>query len=182
MHDTVRTGEPTVLQPATSWDWDVSYSHYPPSDGWTLEYAVSGADQVTFEASANAENDGYEVRLDPDHEHVAGLPHGLYALVGRVTDDTDTHEVYRDVLLIREDHFERAAKQLHDEKMLAVLDAVLEDRLPDDLQFMQIGGRSISAIPVEKLLKIQGIYRTRVANLRDPRGVAAQAGRFVYRG
>lgn len=182
MTHTIPTGEPTVLSPATSWQWDVSYPHYLPSDGWSLTYAVSGEKQFTFSADANSDQDGYEVRLEEDAEGVADLPHGLYALVGRVTDGTDQHEVYRDVLLIREDHFERAAKQLHDEKMLAVINAVLEDRLPDDLQFMQIGGRSISAIPIEQLMRVQGIYRSRVKALRDPRGVAAQTGKFVYRG
>lgn len=183
MADTVPTGEPDAVHPATSWRWDVTYTDYPPSDGWSLEYVVSGARRFKFTASADSESAGYEVRIDPDsQEEIRDLEPGLYALVGKVTKSGRAEVVYREPLIVLEDHFERDEAQLHDEKMLALCDAALEGRIPDDLQFVQIGGRSISAIPAETLLKIQGTYRARVRGLRNKHGTPARRGVFVYRG
>lgn len=188
---TVPSGEPDVLHPSTEWEWNVDYVDFPPDEAWKLRYHVNGAEgqTIAIDAAANAENDGYEVREGADaHRDVAA---GLYALVGYVWKDpaggggfdaaTERHLVYRDSLLIREDASKVVPSLSHDEKMLALFDAALESRIPDDLQFVQIGSRSISAIPLQELVRLQGVYRARVRAARGG-GQPIRAGRFVIRG
>ena len=94
--------EPTELVIGTSWDWDKSLSLVPPSGGWTLTYHFEGPGQVAdITAATSGSGDYYEVREAPVFS--SGLTPGSYVLVGQVADGTDTHEVYRQTVVLLAD-------------------------------------------------------------------------------
>ncbi|MEK9505149.1 hypothetical protein [Gaopeijia maritima] len=75
----------------------------------------------------------------------------------------DRRTVVRATLLVHPDPSSAVDARSHDEKTLALIDAAIEGRIPPDLEESTIGGRQVKHIPIETLLHLQGVYRTRVA-------------------
>lgn len=162
----VQSGEPTELTAGQSWAWDKTLSDHPPSDGWTLKYALRGPEDADFTAAANG--DTYEIREGPAE---TDLDAGRYRLVGYIEKGdpvTDRHVIYEGTLRVRANPITAVNTQTHAEKTLAVIEAALEGRLTADEEEFEINGRSVRRIPVEELYRLRNRYRTEVAMERSP--------------
>lgn len=158
----IPTTEPTQVVAGTNWFWDITDSDYPPSDGWTLSYALRGAsDALDITAVTSELGDYYEIREDAydSQELAAGLYHwARYVENG----DGDRHERGRGTLRILTDFAAAATYQTHEQRVLAVLDAAVEGRLTTDMEQFSIRGRAVTRIPMAELLKLRGQYRVMV--------------------
>lgn len=165
---TVPTVEPTEFSAGDSLSWDRALSDYTPADGWTLSYVLSGAHESPLVITATASDDGmgHEVRVTP--ATTAEYTSGRYNLVGFVThSDGSRYEVYRASCYVHPDAATATPDLGHAERMLAAIEAVLEGRIPADVESYQIAGRAVNKIPLERL----SIERSKYAEIvRRQRG------------
>lgn len=168
MAPTAPNGEPEVLVAGDSWWWDKHLSTYPPSEGYSLKYSFKGPGVIAdITASTSSDGDYFEIR-EASADHAAAVP-GTYQVAGYAVLGTNRFEVFRGVVHIRQnlDAVQTPVKS-HDETALAAINAAIEGRLTADMQTFQINGRSVTHIPIEELVRLQGIYRRRVWRSRNP--------------
>ena len=79
----VPQGEPITLIPGTTWSWNKTLADFPPSEGWTFKYQITGKSSLGFSASADATNSFWVVSVAPNVS--APLAAGPYRLTGLVT-------------------------------------------------------------------------------------------------
>lgn len=77
------TCEPSTLIPGTSWSWTKTLVDYPPSEGWTFKYQLTGKSSFGFAAAPDPTNTFWVVSVAPDKS--APLAAGPYRLTGIVT-------------------------------------------------------------------------------------------------
>lgn len=162
----IATGEPTTLTAGSSWQWDVTYSDYPPSDGWALTYVFRGPeDYTTQDGETDADGDTYQVRIPKAN---TDLTAGAYRLVGYVDDGIDRFVVYDAPLTVLANPTTAVNAASHDEEMLALIDAAIESRLTGStgVRSFTVNGRAVEYWSLEELLKLQSVYRSRVARQR----------------
>ena len=158
-----QTAEPTELRAGETWTWTRELPEYPPSDGWSLRYAVtdlSGA--PVLQVTAAVEGSSYAVRVEASQ--TALVKPGRYTLAGRVerTDPAEVRYVYVGELTVLPDPFGGTDVRTHAERMLALIDAALEGRIPADAERITINGRSLDRIPIRELRRLRGIYAAQV--------------------
>lgn len=163
MANTIPDKEPTEAIAGDSLQWDRSVSAFPPSEGWTLTYSLTGAHAsvLTITASASGDGDYYEVRVTPDT--TVGYTPGPYTLYGRVSNGTDKHNVYAGPLVVLADPATATPELSFNERMLALAETKLADRLTAD----------ISSYSLEQ----QEVHREELASLQKQRNAYAEAVR-----
>lgn len=163
MTPTTPTTEPTQVTAGTNWAWDITDADYPPSDGWTLSYAIRGAtaaDKLDVEATPDADEAVYQVRVAAASSAISA---GLYHWAKFVEDvDGNRYERGRGTLRVLPDFGAADTYQTHEQTVLAVLDAAIEGRLTSDMEQFSIRGRSVTRIPIAELKKLRGEYRVLV--------------------
>lgn len=171
MAATVPTREPKQLNAGDSWSWDRTLSDYSAAAGWALAYHLRGPASLDIGAGAGATwvtgaGDTFSVRVPATG--TASLTAGTYRLVGYATKATERVEVFNAVVILRPNFATAGASAAlsHDERTLAILDAAIEGRLPQDLQSYQINGRAVNKIPIKELVELQDLYRARVNRQR----------------
>lgn len=186
------TGPPSTLHAGDSVRFRIAdHPDYPNSEGWDLQYNLQGVDRllddaditVVFQTSGDDENH-WLVTITA--AKTANLSAGRYRLMGHFAgsgsfanrrerlDELDT------VLVVLPDPATTVANafQTHAERTLAVIEAVLEGRLTDDIEQYQIAGRSVSKIPIEQLTKLRGRYAAMVQQERTGRLTRRHLVRF----
>ncbi len=168
MPPTVPTSEPKAVTAGSSWRWDRAVADYPPSDGWTLKYAIRGQSVLDIDASAAAAGDYYEVRVTP--AATAELVPGTYQLLAFVENGTDTIDLQRRTLVVHPNlrTFAEGEGQSENEKVLALIQAQIAGRLPADRENFQVNGMAITRIPIDQLVRLQRTYEMRVLFERSP--------------
>lgn len=166
---TIPTCEPTELTAGDSWEWDRTDlgPDYLPSDGWALSYALSGAaaDVIAINATTSTSGDYFEVRVPA--ATTARYVAGTYRLVGYVTKSPDRFPAFSGVLRVLTNYAVAVPALSNDETTLAAIEAAVSGRLTADIEEYQINGRAVKKIPMAELVKLQGIYRSRVARERN---------------
>lgn len=177
---TVPTSEPTELTAGDSWQWDRTYSDYPPSAGWSLAYALTGADvqAIILSADANAEGTGYEVRAAAA-ETVVHEP-GRYDLIGYVTKAGERHRVYAGPLVLLPDPATATPTLSFNERMLAAVEAKIADRVAADISSYTLEQQAVQREELATLHKQRNVYADAVR--RERGGALFQSAKVSFGG
>lgn len=118
----------------------------------------------TIDLAADASGTGHrfaEVAAD-----TSNWAEGLYTASIRVTDGTDVFEVECGQVTIAPDLvnvLDGTNQSTHAQKVLAAIEAVLENRATKDQQSYTINNRSLQRTPIADLLKLRESYRKELA-------------------
>lgn len=166
MARTVPTVEPTQLTAGDSWDWDITYSDYPPSEGWSLSYSLSGAHEsvITITADPNDAESGYEVRVAA--ATTADYTAGRYNLLGYATKAPDRFQVYSGPLVVLPDPATATPELSHAERMLVQVRARIEERLAADVSGYTISQRQVQKEDLAELRRAEARYADAVRRER----------------
>lgn len=173
MAPTTPIGEPTSARAGDSWIWKQSFTEYPVSEGWGLAYTFKGPGELTTQ-SAEITNDGsvtYTVTIPASRtDDLAAGTYAWFAVMtgsGAFTGRRDT--VASGTLTVLPDlaTVDPADVRLPEEKLLAAIDAVIYGRVTDDVQEVEIAGRSIVKIPVMELFAIKSRLERKIATARN---------------
>lgn len=159
----IPTTEPDRLYAGDTVKWTKTISDYPSSDGWTLKYSFRGPSALP-DQTASASGSGYAIviaALD-----TASLVAGTYDWTARVSKAGETYTVARGVFTVV--LVAGATEQLHEEKVVEALKAVLEGRITADVQQYAINGRQVTKIPIEKIPGLIAKYERKIWRLRNP--------------
>lgn len=143
-----------------------SLSDYPASAGWVMKLHLLG--KVSTSVTAVADGDAHSVTLpaattDP-------LPAGTYRWVETVEKASERYTVNAGHLSVAQNPVgvTGTAGQSWEEKTLQAIEAVLSNRVTDDVAAYQIAGRAVTKIPLPELLKLKAELETKLAAARDP--------------
>lgn len=167
------TRVPLALVQGTTVAWTWSHGDFAPADGWSLLYAFEGPS--TLNKAATVEGTGF--RVDLTGAETAALLVGFYkwqAFASRSTPPAERVAVGAGALEVCLDLQASAAtgqQKTHAQRMIELLEAVLEGRATDGQLGMSINGRSITRIPPLELRQLLVVYR---AELRAEAAAAAQ--------
>lgn len=164
MAATIPTSEPTVLTAGNSWQWDQTYSDYPASDGWALEYVLTGAHESVITIAATDNAGTWEIRV-PSATTAEYTP-GSFRLVGLVSDGTDRHVVYSAPLSVLPDPASATPDEGHAEKMLAKIRARIEERMDEDTSSYSVAQRALQKEDLAQLRRMEAVYAERVSQSR----------------
>lgn len=153
-------------------------SDYPADDGWTYALHLRGVG--TLDAVGSASGSAFAVTLaaaDTD-----GLAAGTYRWTERVAKAGEKYDAATGLVVVTLDMAAAAAGagQSHAERVLALIEAAIEGRIPNGMESYQIQGRSVSKIPLMDLERLRGIYAARVA--RQKNGGQIGSIQMVFRG
>ena len=150
-----------------------------PSDAWALSYAIRGVDRLDWDA-AWVTDSGTGFLIEIPAASTVDLDAGTYKWAAYATDvatGLERYTVGSGVLTVEPDLSAYAAgdAQTHNEKMLALVEAALEERLTGvasggrgSVENYALEGRQVSLIPTEQLHILLNKYRRAVARERNP--------------
>ncbi|HNA51079.1 MAG TPA: hypothetical protein PK594_09535 [Mycobacterium sp.] len=176
MAPTTPRGEPASVTAGDTWEWIKDFKDYTPTDGsgtWTLSYAIVGPDKLIWDASWSVAGTG-DWTITIPAASTANLTTGTYRwtaiLTGgsgfsgeRATPDSGVFHVQPNpALLAAGDTLSSAAKNL------VVVEAAIAGRLTADMQSYSIGGRSVTAIPMNELMALRTRFREELWRERNP--------------
>jgi hypothetical protein len=152
--------EPTQLHAGDSVTWAREARAFPSADGWSLIFALRGPGSLDV---ASSDGEPYQFRMASSQTR--DLPPGAYhwACFAVRDDERKTLGVGRlDILedLLQAGNFDGRS---HARRMLDLIEAALEKRIPKDQQSYEIDGMKLDRIPVERLEALRTRYRREVA-------------------
>jgi len=167
MHEQLDTW-PGEIRTGTTVSVRRSLSHYPASEGWALAvYIARGAAQGPLEVAAVADGDAHVFNLTA--EDTGELVIGWRRYVVRATNEdaglvVDAEYGYLDVVA----GADAADPRTHAERMLEVIEAVLEGRVDRAVESYTVGGRQVTRMPIAELRKLRAHYKAEVWRQRNP--------------
>lgn len=158
--------EPTKLIAGDSVAWAREAAAYSPEDGWQLLYVLRGPAQLDVIATGGPVF-GFELTAEASEQ----LPAGVYHWACYAKREGARHTLARGDVEVLADL--AAAVEVdalgHARRMLALLEAALEKRIPKDQQSYEIDGMRLDRIPIERLVALRTQYRREVAQLKNRR-------------
>ena len=153
--------EPEKLTTGVTWKSKKTISDYPASE-WTLTYYLrkSGATQTSFAASA----DGDTHLVTVIAAITALFAAGVYDFIGIVTKgsgaSTEKHVVFDGIIEVLTNPTTAGAydPRTHARRVLDLIEAAMEGRIPNGMESYTIGGRSINKIPLNQLRELYEKY------------------------
>lgn len=166
-HD-VPDSEPTEIRAGESWQWDRTLSEHPPSDGWTLKYALRGPTDGDITASTSDET--YEIREAPGN---TDFTPGHYRLVGYVQKEsggevTEREVIYEGTVHVLPNPITAVNSKTHAEKVYESITAMIEGTASKEQRRLRINGREIERISISELLRLRNVYADQVRMERHP--------------
>ena len=150
--------EPEKLTSGVTWKWKKTISDYPASE-WTLTYYLrkDGATATSF--SATADGDTHLVTVTA--ATTAGYAAGIYDIVGVVVKAAEKYVVYDGIFEVLTNPATAGAydPRTHARRVLDLIEAALEGRIPNGMESYSIGGRSINKIPLNQLRELYEKYK-----------------------
>jgi len=143
-----------------------NYADYPADEGWALTLYLAGAS--TLSKAATADGQGFIVALIA--AETAGLTPGMYRWLERASKGEEVRDADNDVVTVTLDLATASDGdgQTHNERMLAAIEARLENRVPADRETFQIFQTMVQKIPIEQLEGMRSRYQARVFQERNP--------------
>jgi hypothetical protein len=168
--------EPTTLHAGDSVAWSRDVPACPAADGWSLVYVFSGPDRHEVEALAAAP---YRVELAASV--TAAWPSGLYRWVALAIKGDERLTVASGRLQVDPNlaTAEPGDARSHAQRMLELIEAALEKRIPKDQQSYEIDGQRLDRIPIERLNALRLQYRREVARERARRWPYGRPVKFI---
>ncbi len=150
--------EPEKLTSGVTWKWKKTISDYPASE-WTLTYYLrkDGATATSF--SAAADGDSYLVTVAA--ATTAAYASGIYDFIGWVIKGTEKYEVFNSMIEVLPNPTNTSAydPRSHARRVMELLEAAMEGRVPNGMESYSIGGRSINKIPLSQLRELWEKYK-----------------------
>jgi hypothetical protein len=163
--------EPEKLTAGVTWKWKKTISDYPASE-WALTYYLrkDGATATSF--SAAADGDSYLVTVAA--ATTAAYASGIYGFIGWVIKGTEKFEIFNSMIEVLPNPTNSSAydPRSHSRRVLDLIEAAMEGRIPNGMESYSIGGRSINKIPLNQLRELYEKYKQDV-------GIEEQAERLV---
>ncbi|HEY9230280.1 MAG TPA: hypothetical protein VIP11_26750, partial [Gemmatimonadaceae bacterium] len=160
--------EPLFFHAGDTVRWTRSVTDYPSSDGWTLKYAFRGAGKIDVTAVPDAA--GYLATISSDVSDVAP---GLYewsAFVEKDGTPIERHVVANGRVQIKAGlaNVGDTSRQAHAERMLAAVEAQLEDLAASPIESYTIEQQATVRRNMAELEKTRNRYRLELQRLRRP--------------
>jgi hypothetical protein len=150
--------EPEKLTAGVTWKWSKSLSDYPASD-WSLSYYLrrNGATETSFGSTA----DGDTFQVNVGATVTALFTPDVYDIVGIVTKGSEKFVVYDGILKVLTNPASSSAydPRSHARRVLDLIEAAMEGRIPNGMESYTIGGRSINKIPLKELRELYEKYK-----------------------
>lgn len=178
-------GEPLSITAGSTATWTVSSATYPVAEGWALSYAFNGASTLSW-SSGYVSNDGSThtvtlppaatLPLSPGRYEVTRIWTGSGSYAGQRFD-----EALPPLTIVADPATQRPGSRLaFAEKNLAAVEAAITARLcGDQPEEYEIGGRSVTKIPIAELRKIRSELAAEVFRLRNPGTMRSTYVRFT---
>jgi hypothetical protein len=170
--------EPTQIHAGDSAAWSRDVPDRPASAGWGLRYVFSGPDRQVVEA---LQTTPYQVEVSA--ETTANWQPGLYRWVAlafrgdqRLTVATGTLDVSANL-----ETAEPTDARTHAQKMLGLIEAALEKRIPKDQQSYEIDGMRLDRIPIERLDTLRTKYQREIQRAKSSRWPCGRHVKFRLR-
>lgn len=157
--------EPTQLHAGDSIAWARDVPACPASDGWSLRYVLSGPARHELDAIG-----GVPYRVEVSASTSAAWPAGVYRWVALALRGESERQTVGTGLLEVSPNLETAAPvdaRSHAARMLALIEAALEKRIPKDQQSYEIDGMRLDRIPIERLEALRTKYRREIQRSKD---------------
>ena len=150
--------EPKKLTAGVTWEWTKTLSDYPASE-WTLSYYLrkNGTGINTF--NATADGDTHSVTVSAVVSGACAV--GVYDFIGIVTKGTEKHVVFDGIVEVLPNPTASAAydPRTHARRVLDLIEAAMEGRIPNGMESYTIGGRSINKISIPDLRLLWEKYK-----------------------
>lgn len=158
------TQEPTQITAGDSVAWVRSIPAYLASDGWALHYILLslGKPPITLDSTPS----GADHQVSVDAAATASWPAADYRWTAYVTKGTERKTLGTGPVKILPDPATLTAAhdpRTENQKILDAIKAVLAGELTNPLAKYKIAGREAERYSRLELLKLEGIYRHRVA-------------------
>lgn len=171
--------EPTSAAAGDTWTWTKAFADYPASDGWTLAYAFRGVSRLDWDTGyVSVSGDTYTIVIPASA--TADLTAGTYKWVATVTSGAERYTAASGVMTVDPDltEFAEGDGQSHDELMLSLIEAALQERLTGvadggrgSVENYSVEGRQVSLMSTTELEQLRAKYKQAVWRERHP-GVA----------
>jgi hypothetical protein len=160
---TTLTAPPESLAGGTTLAYRRSHTAYPADQGWALELFVVGPEALRV-AGVAAGSD-FDVTLTA--VETGALPAGTYSWVERVTKGSEVYDAARGVIAITPNLATAGPGSLlsWEEKTLPIVEAAIAGQLTSGIADYQIGGRSVSKIPLKELIPLRSKLQDAVARI-----------------
>ena len=150
--------EPEKLTAGVTWKWNKTLSDYPASE-WSLIYYLrrDGATQTAI--NTTADGDTFQVNLI--FTLTSSTTPAVYDMIGIVTKGGDKFVVYDGIVEVLPNPASSSAydPRSHARKVLDLIEAAMEGRIPNGMESYTIGGRSINKIPLKELRELYEKYK-----------------------
>ena len=150
--------EPEKITAGVTWKWNKTLSDYPASE-WSLSYYLrrNGATLTSVTASA----DGDTFKLNVAAGVTALFTPDDYDIIGIVTKGSEKFVVYDGILKVLSNPASSSAydPRSHARRVLDLIEAAMEGRIPNGMESYTIGGRSINKIPLKELRELYERYK-----------------------
>lgn len=150
--------EPEKLTAGVTWKWKKTHSDYPASE-WSLNYYLrrNGATETSFGSTA----DGDTFQVNVGATVTALFTPDVYDIVGIVTKGSEKFVVYDGILKVLTNPASSSAydPRSHARRVLDLIEAAMEGRIPNGMESYTIGGRSITKISLPDLRMLYEKYK-----------------------
>lgn len=152
---------PNKIAAGASLKWTIRGGDYP-APTWALSLHLRGPDVIDLTATA----DGSDHLIAASAATSAGWSAGAYAYAVRVTDGADVWQLERGEIEIEGDltaALAGADHSTHAQRVLAAIDAILEDKATLAQQSYTINGRTLMRRSTRELMALRQVYSRKVA-------------------
>lgn len=157
---------PATLRAGDTIAWTESISDYLATAGWTLAFPLTAYNKIPILITASTSGSDYAISILPAVTKlwVAGkYSYQAYVYKGTPPTFTEKHTIEIGEVEILPDLTQATLttdNRSHAKKVLDAIEAVLEGKSSSDLISYSIGGRSVSKMMPEELIKWRSFYKT----------------------
>lgn len=156
--------EPTQLHAGDSIAWARAARAFPSADGWSLVYSLRGPGSLDLTSTG-----GEPYQFTASASATKSLPPGVYRWACYAIRNDERRTLASGELTVLVDLLEAGTfdGRSHARRMLDLIEAALEKRIPKDQQSYEIDGMRLDRIPIERLEGLRQRYKREVnAELR----------------
>ena len=150
--------EPEKLTSGVTWKWKKTISDYPASE-WTLSYYLRKDGIAISTFNATADGDTFEATVTAGFSALFAA--GVYDFIGIVTKGSEKYVVFDGIVEVLPNPTASAAydPRTHARRVLDLIEAAMENRIPNGLENYTIAGRSLSKISIPDLRLLWEKYK-----------------------
>lgn len=149
--------EPTQLHAGDSIAWARDARAYPSAAGWSLLFSLRGAAALDLTSTG-----GEPFQFAASASQTKALPAGVYRWACYAVRQDERQTLADGELVVLADLQQQTGTldgRSHARRMLDLIEAALEKRIPKDQQSYEIDGMRLDRIPIERLQALRYQYR-----------------------